>query len=92
MGISSRKVESSRLVLFYQGLKGQASISVDDLKKTLLDTLETTIQNHFKSHMPELMLISIVSSLKLSETGMHALHLLDPLLNVLRIPSLDSHH
>ena len=38
------------------------------------------------------MLIGIVSFLKLLEIGMHSLHLLYPLLNVLRIASLDSHH
>ena len=53
--------------------------------------LETIIQNHFKSHMPRLMLISTVSSLKLLEIGNHSLHLLCPLLNVLMIAALDSH-
>ena len=67
--------KGSRLILFYKGLKGQASIPVDDLK-TLLGTLETTIQNHFKSHMPELMFIGTVSSQKLLKIGMHSLHLL----------------
>ena len=44
--------------------------------KPLLGTLETIIQNHFKSHMLGLMLIGIVSFLKLLEIGMHSLHLL----------------
>ena len=51
--------------------------------KRLLGTLETIIQNHFKPQ---------VSFLKLLEIGMHCLHLLYPLLNVLRNASLDSHH
>ena len=77
--------KGSRFILFYKGLKGQASIPVDD-------ALETIIQNHFKSHMPELMLIGTVYSLKLLEIGMNFLHLLYPLLNIVRIASLDSHH
>ena len=60
--------------------------------KPLLGILETIIQNHFKSHMLGLKLIGIVSFLKLLEIRMHSLHLLYPLLNVLRIASLDSHH
>ena len=60
--------------------------------KSLLGILEIIIQNHFKSHMLEPMLIGIVSFLKLLEIGMHSLHLLYPLLNLLRIASLDSHH
>ena len=59
--------------------------------KSLLGTLEIIIQNHFKSHMLGLMLIGIVSFPKLLEIGMHSLHLLYPLLNVLRIASLYSH-
>ena len=51
-------------------------------KKPLLGALETSIHNLFNSHMPELMLISRVSSLKLLEAGMHFLYLLYPLLNV----------
>ena len=60
--------------------------------KPLLGTLETIIQNHFKSHMLGLRLISTVSFLKLLEIGMHSLHLLYPLRNILRIASLDSHY
>ena len=86
-----QRQKGSGLILFYKGLKGQANIPVDDLK-TLLGILETIIQNHFKSHMLGLMLIGIVSFLKLLEIGMHSLHLLYPLLNVLRFASLDSHH
>ena len=62
------------------------------LRHTRNCTQETTIQNHFKSHMPELMFIGTVSSQKLLEIGMHSLHMLYPLLKVLRIASLDSHH
>ena len=40
--------------------------------------------------MPELMLLGTVSSKKLLEIGIHSLRLLFPLLNVLRIASLDS--
>ena len=83
--------KGNRLMLFYRGLKGQASIPVDDLK-TPLRHAKTIIQNHFKSHMLGLVLIGIVSFLKLLEIGIHSLHLLYPLLNVLRIASLDSHH
>ena len=36
---------------------------MDDVKETLLGTLETIIQNHFKSHMAGLVFISRVSSL-----------------------------
>ena len=56
--------KSSRLILFYKGLKGQASIPLLTLKP-LLSTLETIIQNHFKSSMLGLMLIGIFSFLKL---------------------------
>ena len=44
--------KGSRLILFYKGLNGQASIPVDDL----LGTLETIIQNQLKSHMLGLIL------------------------------------
>ena len=83
--------KGSRLVLFYKGLKYQDSIPVDGLKTPLRHT-RNIIQNHFKSHMLGLMLIGIVSFLKLLEIDMHSLHLLFPLLIVLRIASLDSHH
>ena len=83
--------KGSRLILFYEGLEDQANIPVDDLKP-LLGTLETIIQNHCNSLMLGLMPISIVSFPKLLEIRMHSLHLLYPLLNVLRIAYLDSHH
>ena len=60
--------------------------------KPLLGILETIIQKHFKSHILGLMFLGIVSFLKLLEIGMYSLQLLYPLLNLLRIASLDSHH
>ena len=60
--------------------------------KSLLGAPETSIHNFFNSHITGLMLISTDSSLKQLETGMDSLHLLYPLLNVLKIVSLDSHH
>ena len=73
-------------------LRHAHSVRFREVKCVYICSLFTIIQNHFKSHMLELMLIVIVSFLKLLEIGMHSLHLLYPLLNLLRIASLDSHH
>ena len=62
-----------------------------ELKKKTSGALETIIQNHFKSHMPGLRLISTVSFLKL-EIGMNSRICYIFWENVLRIASLDLHH
>ena len=51
-----------------------------------------SIQWHFSCHMLELTFISTVSSQTPLGIGMHSLHLLSPLLKVLRTLLLDSHH
>ena len=83
--------KGSRLILFYKGLKGQANIPVDDLKTPLRKT-----RNHHSDpfQVPYARTDAYRHSFfpETIRDWNHSLHLLYPLLNLLRIASLDSHH